>query len=104
MAPPTGGYSDDRDLRPHRGGAVLALGIIGLVVCFICGIIAIVMGSSDLKAMKAGEMDPAGEGQTRAGLICGIIGVAWLVLVLVLVFAGVMAAPWAVKTTYTYGS
>lgn len=60
---------------PHRGGAVLALGIVGLVVCFICGIIAWVMGSSDLKAMAAGQMDPTGKGITQAGKICGMISV-----------------------------
>jgi hypothetical protein len=30
-------------MKPHRGGAILALGIIGIVVCFITGIIAWVM-------------------------------------------------------------
>tara|TARA_B100001057_G_scaffold192657_1_gene193585 strand:+ start:2027 stop:2185 length:159 start_codon:yes stop_codon:yes gene_type:complete len=32
------------------------------------------MGSSDLKEMDAGTMDPAGRGSTNAGKICGIIG------------------------------
>ena len=27
-------------LKPHRGGVVLALGILGLIVCSVCGIIA----------------------------------------------------------------
>ncbi len=62
-------------LRPHRGGGVLALGIIGLVSCVICGIIAWVMGAKDLKEMAAGRMDRSGEGMTRAGMICGIISV-----------------------------
>jgi len=67
--------------RPHRGGTILALGIIGMVVemCCILGlvmsIIAWVMGASDLKEMAAGRMDRSGEGMTRAGMICGIIGV-----------------------------
>jgi hypothetical protein len=62
-------------LRSHRGGVVLALGILGLVVCFICGIIAWVMGNNDLREMAAGRMDPAGRGLTKAGKICGMIGV-----------------------------
>ena len=62
-------------LKAHRGGAVLALGIIGLVLCVICGIIAWVMGKNDLKEMDAGIMDPAGRGMTNAGKICGMIGV-----------------------------
>ena len=61
-------------MKSHRGGAVLALGIIGIVVCFVTGIIAWVMGSNDLREMKEGLMDPEGEGLTRAGMICGIVG------------------------------
>ena len=68
-APPVGG-----GLRPHRGGAVLALGIIGIALCFICGIIAWVMGNGDLREIRAGRMDRSGEGMTQAGRICGMIG------------------------------
>ena len=32
------------------------------------------MGSSDLKLMSAGSMDPTGKGLTQAGMILGIIG------------------------------
>jgi hypothetical protein len=62
-------------LKPHRGVVVLVLGILGIIPCFICGIIAWVMANSDLKEMDAGRMDPAGRGMTQAGKICGIIGV-----------------------------
>jgi hypothetical protein len=62
-------------LRPHRGGLILALGILGLVCCFICGIIAWVMGNNDLRDMAAGRMDPSGQGMTQAGKICGMISV-----------------------------
>ncbi len=68
-------------MRPHRGTTILVLGILSLVCCgFITGIPAWIMGSSDLKAMAAGEMDPSGEGQTKAGKICGIIGVVLTVV------------------------
>lgn len=60
--------------RPHRGGTVLALGIVGIVSCFICGIIAWVMGNNDLREISAGRMDPSGRDITNAGRICGIIG------------------------------
>jgi len=76
-------------LRPHRGGAVLALGIVGLVSCVICGIIAWVMGAKDLKEMAAGRMDRSGEGMTRAGMICGIISV---ILDLAVIAFGLMVA------------
>lgn len=62
-----------RYLQPHRGAAVLTLGILGLVACLICGIIAWVMGNNDLREMRAGRMDRSGEGMTNAGRICGMI-------------------------------
>jgi hypothetical protein len=67
-------------VRPHRGGTVLALGILGLVCCGICGIIAWVMANNDLREMAAGRMDRSGEGSTRAGRVCGIISVALAVV------------------------
>ena len=73
-------------LRPHRGGLVLALGILGLVCCFICGIIAWVLGSGDLKEMAAGRMDTSGQGLTQAGKICGMISVILQILGFVLWF------------------
>ncbi len=62
-------------IRPHRAGLILALGILGLVVCFICGIIAWIMGKNDLKEMDSGRMDPSGRGLTQAGRICGMVSV-----------------------------
>ncbi len=59
---------------------MLVLGILGIVICFIMGIVAWVMGNKDLSAMRAGTMDPTGEGLTQAGRICGIISVALGVL------------------------
>jgi len=92
---------DDDDDRPrrrrrgyiqHRGGAVLALGIMGLFGSFfvpmgglVCGIIAWVMANTDLAEMRAGRMDPEGMGQTNAGRICGIIAVVLHVLSIVAV-------------------
>ncbi|HAB18857.1 MAG TPA: hypothetical protein PLX89_19960 [Verrucomicrobiota bacterium] len=61
-------------MRPHRGGLILALGILGFVLCGIfTAIPAWIMGSGDLKAMDAGQMDPSGRSLTQAGKICGII-------------------------------
>ena len=76
--------------KPHRGTTVLVLGILGLVVCCICGIVAWSMGAEDLKHMDAGLMDPSGREQTKAGKICGMISVIlaivgggiWLLFVL----------------------
>jgi phage FluMu protein Com len=60
-------------LAPHRGGMILAFGIIGLAICLPFGIAAWVMGNNDLREIEAGRMDPSGEGLTRSGKIIGII-------------------------------
>ena len=70
---------------PHRGGLVLGLGI-GAMVCNFClipGILALIFGMADLKAMKEGRMDDEGHGLTLAGTIMGGImtGLGALVLV-----------------------
>ena len=73
-------YSTQQMLSPHRGGIILALGILGILCCFICGIVAWVMGSNDLREMANGRMDPSGQGLTQAGKICGIVSVVLLIL------------------------
>ena len=63
---------------PHRGGLVLALGLVGILTALACvglplGIASWSMGSRDLDLMSQGHMDSTGEGLTRAGRIMGII-------------------------------
>jgi len=78
-------------LKPHRATTVLVLGIIGIVACFICGIIAWSMGNTDLREMDAGIMDPSGRDMTNAGKICGMISTLFLLagLLLYCVFLGI---------------
>ena len=76
--------SSRRDYVPHRGGMILAFGIIGLVALPIFGIIAWIMGNSDLAEIRAGRMDPEGEGMTSTGRILGMVGVIlWVVGIIV---------------------
>lgn len=84
-------------MQPHRGTTILVLGILGLVVCPICGIIAWIMGNGDMKKIEAGQMDPGGLGQTKAGKICGMIAtilaiVATVIYGIVIVLAIVAGA------------
>ena len=65
---------------PHRGTLILVLGILGIVLCGFVAPIAWIMGNQDLKEMRAGRMDPTGEGITNGGRICGMIGTILLVL------------------------
>lgn len=86
-------------MKPHRGTMILVLGILGIVLCFIPGIIAFFMGGKDLEEMRNGTMDPSGEQLTKIGRICGIIGtilqvggiLLWIVLVVLLGVAGAAA-------------
>jgi hypothetical protein len=69
---------DDRPRRrryqPHRGELILVLGILSIFFAhMILGPIAWFMGSSDLAAMDAGRMDPAGRSSTQAGRTIGMV-------------------------------
>jgi predicted Zn finger-like uncharacterized protein len=75
-----------RDAEPDRGAVVLTLGIISLAgtviycaapVWAILGLAAWIMGQTDLRKMKRGQMDEKGRGMTQAGWICGILGVVF---------------------------
>lgn len=74
-------------MKPHRGTLVLVLGILGLVICGPLGIAAWVMGSSDLKEMDAGLMDPSGRSTTQAGKICGMIATILMIIAVLVIGA-----------------
>ncbi len=86
------GRGGGRRLRPHRGTSILVFGILGVLCCFIFGIMAWVMGAEDLKNMRNGHMDPSGEGMTKAGWILGIISVAFAVLGILMYMLGGLAS------------
>lgn len=79
-------YRDDivsRRLAPHHGGTVLTCGIVSFFVCTpVLALIAIIMGATDLKEIRAGRMDPSGEGQARGGMICGIVSMSLFLLII----------------------
>ena len=79
-------------VMPHRAGLILVLGLLGFAVnCPIFCFMAWVMGSSDLREMRAGRMDRSGEGLTQVGQVLGMIlsllwilgGVVLLVFILI---------------------
>jgi hypothetical protein len=88
-------------VKPHRGGMILAFGIIGLVCCVIFAILAWVMGGGDLKEMAAGRMDRSGEGMTKAGKIIGMIAtilqIIGIVIWIIMIIAG--AASFSFRTS-----
>ena len=76
---------------PHRGGAILALGLIGMLTSFcvlpgwILGGIAASMAATDMQRMARGSMDNSGRGLTQGGQVCGII--ALIISTLTFLFA-----------------
>lgn len=75
-------------VNDHRGGMILALGILSWAIgCPIFGVMAWVMGSSDLRDMQRGIMDARGMGLTQAGQIIGMVhSIIMLLFLVVLVF------------------
>jgi hypothetical protein len=72
----------------HRGGMILALGILSWAIgCPVFGILAWVMGSNDLSEMRQGTMDPQGQSLTEAGRMIGMIH---SILVITVLFIGVL--------------
>jgi predicted Zn finger-like uncharacterized protein len=69
-----------QSVEPHRGGLVLTLGILGLVLCPFLGPFAWYMGAEDLDKMRRGVMDKSGYGATQAGYILGIIATVFTVI------------------------
>ena len=87
---------NDTAMQPHRGTMILVFGILGIVICMPLGIVAWVMGSADLKAMREGRMDQSGESLTQVGRILGIIGtllaIVGILFALVAFVLGVLGA------------
>jgi predicted Zn finger-like uncharacterized protein len=83
--PPGRGYGGYRDPyaepMPHRGGAILALGLTAMLlsciplVGWIMGGIALSMANTDLPRIDRGYMDREGRGLTVGGQVCAVIAV-----------------------------
>jgi hypothetical protein len=102
---------DDRDerprrrdyLTPHRGGMILTFGILAIVGvgALVFGPLAWFLGNADLAEMRAGRIDPSGEGQTNTGRILGMIATLLIVLAVFalcalfvfLLIMGIVSAP-----------
>lgn len=82
--------------EPHRGGTILAFGILGLVFgCPVFAVVAWNMGTTDLLEMQSGRMDASGRGLTQAGRVLGMVcTLVWLIpfiLLILLVLVSLVA-------------
>jgi hypothetical protein len=69
--------------------ATLVLGILSIVVCFICGIVALVISNKDIAMYKANpaQYTLASYNNIKAGRICAIIGLCLQVVGLIFYIA-----------------
>ena len=74
----------------NRATTSLVLGIIGLVCCPFAGPIAFYIGYQEIGAIKSGTGQESDRGMATAGMVLGILGTIYLIIVLVwiLVFGG----------------
>jgi hypothetical protein len=74
------------EMQLPNATATLVLGILSIVVCFICGIIALVISNKDIALYKAdpGRYSAASYNNIKAGRICAIIGIGLQVLGLII--------------------
>lgn len=65
--------------------ATLVLGILSIVICFICGIIAYVISNKDIALYKANPelYSAASYNNIKAGRICALIGIILQVLIII---------------------
>lgn len=90
MTEPNRDYlSSSNEAQLPNATATLVLGILSIVVCFICGIIALVISGKDLALYKAnpGMYSQSSYNNIKAGRICAIIGLALQVVGLIVYVA-----------------
>lgn len=77
--------TNEQQLPLPNATAVLVLGILSIVVCFVCGIIALSMSSADIRRYKeAPHMYTVSSYEMlKAGRICSIIGVCISCLIII---------------------
>lgn len=70
-----------------RAVAALVLGILSIICMgFLAGIPAIILGTMELKAIKAGGAPVAGESAAKVGYILGIIGTVLSCITMLILF------------------
>ena len=90
MTEPNRDYlSSNQPANLPNATATLVLGILSIVVCFICGIVALVISNKDVSLYKANPelYTEASYNNIKAGRICAIIGLCLQVVGLIIYIA-----------------
>lgn len=88
--PPPAGYESFENLggaaKPHpRGTLILVLGVLSFFICgVVLGVVAFVMGNNALKEIDRNPSAYTNRGRVNAGRICGAIGAALSLVLLIL--------------------
>ncbi|MEP7236571.1 MAG: CCC motif membrane protein [Ferruginibacter sp.] len=71
------GGNNTNAMQLPNGTATLVLGILSIVICFICGIVALVISNKDIALYKANPelYSAASYNNIKAGRVCAIIGI-----------------------------
>jgi hypothetical protein len=88
----SGGPYDTPAVQHPQAIIAMVLGILGLAVCPLIGIAALVLGSKARKEIDAAPGRFAGRGMATAGFVLGIISIVITVLVILVVVLGVAGA------------
>jgi hypothetical protein len=89
MTDPNFNTSSNQQQNLPNATATLVLGILSIVICFICGIIALVISNKDVAMYKANpsQYTLASYNNIKAGRICAIIGLCLQVVGLIFYIA-----------------
>ena len=82
------------DAQLPNATATLVLGILSIVVCFICGIVALAISNKDVALYKANPelYSESSYNNIKAGRICAIIGLALMALGIIIYIAIIVFA------------
>ncbi len=82
----------------------LVLGILSIVVCFICGIIALVISNKDVALYKANpsQYSIASYNNIKAGRVCSIIGLCLQIVGIVIYIIFIVFVVSAIGSTRNY--
>ena len=69
----------------------MILGIVGLLCCGILGVVSLILGIIAKREISESGGTQTGNGQATAGIVLGVIAIAFLVLNIVLLATGVMS-------------